>query len=369
GSSVVILNILIRDSVISSDFLYRYYTYKQMDFGVAFDEATMEKLSLGTGRDDIFQKNCQALLKKEGLDITLEIRKGHNAKMIFGDEMVAVALNFRFDPEGLVIRKGGQIPKLRNEILMDYDTAKGRGLEIGDTVIIQYNKYTPDRLSTVETQEEFVITGFVNRLSRFNDRDVIMAKAFDDAPGEGNEISGVGIKINAPKSEHAEVIKRVNELFKDQIFDTEEMVAKGFLGLYNVLFTFMRNVMVVVVAGVLGFLVVMYQTIFMKDEEAEIALMTSAGFEERSTKGWQFLRMMILFVAGMILAMILTPTVVTYVMGLIFNALLGLTGFVFTRGFLKALLWIVLITVVISLVMMVVLRKIRNIEIWRIRNE
>ena len=369
GSSVVIMNVQIRDSVISSDFLYRYYTFKQMDFGISFDEATVDKLSMGTGRADIFMKNCEALMKKEGIDVTLELKKAHNAKMLFGEQMEDVLLNFGFDPEGLLLRKGGQIPKLWNEILMDYDTAKQRGLAVGDVVTIQYDKYAPDRLSTVETKEEFVITGFVDRLSRFNEKDVIMAKVFNDAPSEGSSIQGVGLKINGPASKKAEVIAKAQKVFPDQIFDTEEMISTGFLGLYNVLFTFMRNLMIVVVTGVLGFLVVMYQTIFMKDEESEIALLASAGFEEKSTKGWQFLRMLILFGVAMILSLIITPTLVAWLLGALFHWLIGLTGFAFSRGFLKACLWVIFITAVISLVMLLVLRKIRDIEIWRIRNE
>lgn len=369
GSIVVILNIQVRDSVISSDFLYQFYTFKQMDFGASFDEATYNELSLGTGRGDLFIRNFEAMMMKEGIDVTLEMKKAHNAKMIFGDLTEMVLLNFGFDPEGLRIRKGGQIPKLRNEILMDYDTAGSFGLAVGDTVIIEYDKYNEDRLATKKTQEEFVITGFVDRLSKFNEKDVIMAKEFSDAPGEGSTLQGVGIRINVPDSEKAAVIERMKILFPDQIFDTEVMVATGFLGMYNVLFTFMRNLMIVVVAGVLAFLAVMYQTIFMKDEEPEIALLASAGFEEKSTKGWQFLRMMILFGVAMLLSLILTPTVVVWLIGALFKMILGLTGFGFTRGFLKACLWTIFITAMISVVMLIVLRKIRNIEIWRIRNE
>ena len=107
----------------------------------------------------------------------------------------------------------------------------------------------------------------------------------------------------------------------------------------------------------------------MKDEEPEIALLASAGFGEKSTKGWQFLRMMILFGAAMVLSLILTPTVVVWLIGALFKMILGLTGFGFTRGFLKACLWTIFITAMISVVMLIVLRKIRNIEIWRIRNE
>ena len=150
---------------------------------------------------------------------------------------------------------------------------------------------------------------------------------------------------------------------------TDRDLIAAMLSMYDVLFTFMRNLMIVVVAGILGFLVVMYQTIFMKDEEPEIALLMSTGVDERSTKNWQFLRMMLIFGVGVALSLILTPTIVARLLGVLFNLMLGLTGFRFTRGLLMSVIWTIFITAFIAIVTRIVIRKIRNIEIWRIRNE
>ena len=79
--------------------------------------------------------------------------------------------------------------------------------------------------------------------------------------------------------------------------------------------------------------------------------------------------MMILFVVAMVISLLFTPTLISRAIGLLFNAMLGLTGFVFTGGLVLSIIWTIFITLFITVVMILVTRKIRNIEIWRIRNE
>ena len=366
GSSVVLMNIQIKDSVISTDFFYKFYDFKHIDAIVNWNGATWNELSGGSNSSQIFMKNFNKLMEEKGIDATLELRDAQNAQMLFGDEAVIIQMGFGFDPEGMVIRAGGTYPVLKNEIIMDYYTASQHDVKIGDSVTIKYDKYTEDRLSTFETEEEFVVTGFVDRLSKFNEKSVIMAKDFNDAQSQG--FDACGLTLNVPESEMEAERAKLFDAFPGQCMTVEEGIAT-MLGMYKVLFEFMRNLMFVVVAGVLGFLVVMYQTIFMKDEESEIALLSSTGFDEKSTKGWQFRRMMILFVTGVLLSLILSPTVGAALLAKLFCGMLGITGFGFTRGLGLSFVWVIFITVFISVVMVLVLRKIRNIEIWRIRNE
>ena len=366
GSSVVLINIQIRDTVISSDFLYKFYTWKKLDAVTMLDDKKFDELTNGTNRSDIFKSNIDALFEQDDISGTLETKDCQNAKMLFGNETETILLSFNFNPEGIVIRDGGQYPKLRNEILMDYYTASSHGVDIGDKVLIAYNKYSEDRLTVKEAQEEFIVTGFVDRLSAFNDRDVIMSAEFNDAESEGWDV--VGFTLDVPDSEKDAEYEKLEKLFPGQMMTDDELIV-AFLGMYDVLFSFLRNLMMVVVTGVLGFLVVMYQAVFMKDEEPEIALLLSTGVEEKTVKRWQFLRMMILFATATIISLLVTPSIISRVIGLLFNAMLGLTGFVFSGGVILSIIWTIFIAMFIAVVMMLVIRKIRNIEIWRIRNE
>ncbi|MBO4390226.1 MAG: ABC transporter permease [Lachnospiraceae bacterium] len=366
GSIVVIMNIQIRDSVISTDFLYKFYNYKELEAVPNVDQATLRDLSQNSGDADIFRRNFNKMMEKNDIPLTIEIAKSQGARMVFGETSEAILLHFGFDPEGMVIRSGSAYPKLENEVLIDYHTAEAHHLKIGDQVTIEYEKYTPDRLSSDQMRDTFYITGFVDRLSNFNDKDVIMAEAFRDAVPDG--WNPVGVTIDAPESEKPAIVERLKELLPGQVMSSEELISNG-LGMYDVLFSFLRNMMIIVVTGVLGFLTVMYQTLFMKDDESEIALLKSSGFGNGTTGLWQFLRMMILVVIGMVLSVIITPTLVAYLLGAAFNMMIGITGFTFTRGVGLSFLWVVFIILVIGAVVALVLKNIDKIEIGRIRNE
>ena len=147
GSCVVLMNIQIKDSVISTDFFYKFYDFKHIDAIVNWNGATWNELSGGSNSSQIFMKNFNKLMEEKGIDATLELRDAQNAQMLFGDEAVIIQMGFGFDPEGMVIRAGGTYPVLKNEIIMDYYTASQHDVKIGDSVTIKYDKYTEDRLT------------------------------------------------------------------------------------------------------------------------------------------------------------------------------------------------------------------------------
>ena len=367
GSIVVLTSIMFRDTVISPDFMYKYYTFKEMDFVINMTDKTINELSLGTERNDIIMRQFDKLMEKENIPARIEFIDMQDGKIVFDNSEEIATIYYNADPEGMRIRDGGQYPKLRNEILIDYFTAEEHDLHIGDKVTLEYNKLSEDRLSSKKTKEEFVITGFLDRLSAINTRDVFMSAEFKDAAvgGGGNVLS---YKLDCPEKDKDQYRARLKELFPDDYMSDTEFIS-AMLGLYNTIFSFMRNIFVIVVAGVLAFLVVMYQTIFMKDEESEIALLTSTGFDDRTTKGWHILRMMLLFTGANVLAIILAPTLISWLTGALFHAMLGLTGWRITGGFGLSVLWVIFISVVTFVVITLVARKIEKIEVWRIRNE
>ena len=367
GCIVVLMSIMIRDTVINADFLYKYYSFKQMDFVLNLTDKTKEELSLGTGRIDVMLRQFDSMMEKEGIPAKIEMVYMQDSTLVFGDEEDAVLMYYNFDPEGLRIREGSRYPLLENEILIDQYAAESRGLAIGDKLTIRYEKLSEDRLSSNKAEDEFIITGFVDRLSNINGKQVIMSKAFKDA-AVGGGFNTIGFTLDAPEKEKDAYRQRLQELFPDDYMTDTEFVA-SILGLYDMMFSFMRNAFVIVVACILGFLTVMYQVIFMKDEEAELALLTGTGIDDKSTKGWHFLRMMIIFGAACILAVILTPTLVSYLGGLLFKKMLGVTGWELTGGFGLAVAGLAFITILIAVIMKIVVKKIESIEIWRIRNE
>lgn len=366
GSLVVMIGIQIHDSMISTDFLHKYYTHGDLDFNITITDKFAKEMSNDTFNDLIMEKNINEALKKEGIPASVDLVRTSNCALVTDDKTMLLYMNSGIDVSRIHIMDGGQIPLLENELLIDKNTAKIYGFEIGDTVKIEYDKYTPDRLRPHKTVDEFIITGYIDRLTAFNTAEVIMSEAFDDAVMEGYSFEGG--RIDAPESEKPEYLAKIIALFPENA--TEAIHASSdFLAMYDLLLSFVRDSMIVIVMGVLVFLTVMYQTIFLKDEEHETALLKSCGFDDPAVKRWQFCRMMVLFGVSQAVAAVLMPTIITKAAAFIIGRLTGLQSWTFTRGFGNSVLWLVFITGVIAIVDMIVLKGVEKTEVWRIRNE
>ena len=130
-------------------------------------------------------------------------------------------MNTGIETDRLYMVKGGQFPVLRNEILIDRYNALHNGYQIGDSVTIEYEKYDADRLSHQKTKEDFVITGYIDRLSRMNSIDVITSKAFDDAVIDYYD--AMGVRIDAPASEKPGYAQQIKALFPDAYIEPTEV--------------------------------------------------------------------------------------------------------------------------------------------------
>lgn len=366
GSILVMYSIQLHDTMISPDFLHKYFTIGDIDFGIEPDTAFFEEMSSNTYRPDIAERNTNAKLQSNGIPAEVDYSMNTNANLCAEDGYISIVMYSGVQSDRLYIVKGGQPPLLPNEILIDHYTAVCHGYKIGDTVTIEYEKYDADKLSHSVARDKFVITGYIDEISKVNNINVIMSEDFHDAVTDYWDI--VGFRIHAPESEKLGYMEQIAALFPDVYVDKLEL-GGNFLSMYDILFSFVRNVMIVVVSSVLAFLTVMYQTLFIKDEENETAMLKSCGFDDSSIKKCQFLRMLLLFGAAQVLAAVLMPTGVTWLNNIVIRRLLGLTNWEFTGSWIPCALWIVFVTVLVAAVDLIVLRGIEKIEIWRIRNE
>ncbi|MBR5372016.1 MAG: ABC transporter permease [Oscillospiraceae bacterium] len=366
GSLLVMFSIQLRETVISTEFLKSYYTVTDADFGLDLSKDLRNRMSMNTGRLDLVERNINKEFEKAGIPAELDIAMMSYSSFITDRGTVSGQLVYDTHPERMRILDGGQVPQLKNEVLMDRYTAESLGCGIGDTIRVKYDKYSEDGLSASSQTEEFVITGFVDRLAAMNNTEVITSAEFSGAVLTG--YCAAGFRIDAPESEKAGYAAKIAELFPDESI-APIRVGGDFLAGYDILFSFVRDAMVVIVAFVLIFLSVMYQTIFMKEEENEAAMLKSCGIEDGSVKRWQFLRMMILFVGSQILAAVLMPTAVTWGCTSLFRGIVGLTSWRFTGSALPCVIWCAAITVLMAAAEWIVLRGVDKIEIWRIRNE
>ncbi len=366
GSLLVMITLQLRDTMISTDFLTNYYDYTDLDFGMGATPDFWKEMTLDTGRPDIAEHNINEAFRKNNIPAELDISYYNYADIIKDGKKTHVSMVSGSDPSKFRMIKGGQPPVLKNEIMMDKFTADSLGYGIGDTIYIEYYKYDEDRLYTKKTKEGFVITGFVDRLSNFNNSEVYMSVDFNDVPLYDCHFTG--FRIDAPRSEKAKYAEQIRELFPNNTVDVLE-VDGNWLAMYDMLLSFIRNMIVIMTACLFAFLTLMYQSIFMKDEENETAMLKSCGFDDGSVKKWQFFRMITLFAVSQAAAAILMPLAGTKLLGAVFRSITGLCNWEFSRGQTSCIIWVAGITVIIAIVEAIVLRGIEKTEIWRIRNE
>lgn len=365
-SLLVMFSIQLRETVISKEFLRNYYTTEELDFGMDISKDLIRRMSMNTGRADLAERNINKLFAENGIPADIDLVKYSVGNLVTEEGAISAQLVFGIDPARLRILEGSQPPQLSNELMMDRCTADQLGYRIGDTVKVKYDKYAEDKVSSSQVTEEFVITGFVDRLTAMNAIDLIMSRDFDSAVQSAR--GAAGFRIQAPESEKAEYVKQIEALFPDEVIDPLR-VNGDFLSGYDILFSFVKNAMIVIAAGVLMFLTVMYQTIFIKEEENETAMLKSCGLEDGTVKRWQFLRMMLLFLGSQALAALLMPTAVTWGCTALFRSLLGLTSWKFCSTPLQCGIWCAVSAGMIAAVECIVLKGIEKIDIWRIRNE
>ena len=366
GSLMVMLTVQLRDTMISKDFLINYYDYTDLDFGLDSTPDFWKKMTLDTGRPDIAEYSVNEAFRKNNIPAELDVAYYSYANIVTDGKKSNVQMVSGTDPAKIRMIKGGQPPVLTNEIMIDKFTADNLGYSIGDTIYVEYEKYDADRLYTKLTTDSFVITGFVDRLSNFNNSEVYMSADFNDAPSMGCHF--MGFRIDAPRAEKAKYVEQIKALFPNNTVEPLE-VDGNWLAMYDMLLSFIRNIVVIMTACLFAFLTLMYQSIFMKNEENETAMLKSCGFDDGSVKKWQFFRMMTLFAVSQAAAAILMPTVGTKLMSSMFSMITGLCNWKFSQGQTSCIIWVAGITVIIAIVEAIVLKGIEKTEIWRIRNE
>ena len=260
----------------------------------------------------------------------------------------------------------GVNPVLRNEVIVDAYHANLCGIAVGDTLNVSYYKFSDDGLTSDLVSEDFIVVGL------YDGPEVYLAVTWGDAfegCARGSTLP-YGCVINAPKDQHPHVIEQLRELFgKGSIRDYDEHTAyclKDLHAMWNLILTIIIPFIVVLMIMV----TVLYMSVNIQDEVPEIALLKSCGFTNGSIKGWQIIRGFLILISSAVIAIIFDNTVALFLVTKLYNTMGHIVRLVPNRNILSFYVVIpVLIIVSILLVLSIVLKKVNQIELWRIRND
>ena len=181
------------------------------------------------------------------------------AEMSFGDRTVVCNIRWLDSPTSEVRFVGsGNAPKLRNEVAVGYYFAEQNGLDIGDSINIEYDRLCEDMVSSEKATESFIITAFFDEYGSQNPT-MLMGDEFEGSTVQSEDI--FSCVLDVPAYQYDEYISKMQALYPDgEIeFIKEDQVMEHYLTGYERMFNLIILVVSVVAAIVLMLLTGLYE--------------------------------------------------------------------------------------------------------------
>lgn len=371
GISMILLVVQIKDSVCGPEYAREYLQIDTLDFYMDINDKYYDKLYRKEGSETKVYAYIKKNLEENGVPAKVEYFDTTVATLKFEEKEQSVYIMHGIsDPKEVIYIDGGKAPTLYNEVALAYLGAKDNGVELGDIVSIEFNKYCEDNISFETVTEEFVVTAFFDGQC-WGTFPVIMGKEFEGAVVNGFSYP-FKLEMDCEKKDYDIYYKKMDDLYTDDEirFIPKEEALNEFLVGYDDMFTLMLKVVSIIVAVVLMLLTVLYQNIFIEDETADIAMLKSLGFHNYSIKLWQHSRIMILAGVSVITALIFIQTIGHFIIGKIVSAIIHVVNFTFVVKFIPNFVIVPLcFAALISIALIPVIKIIDTIQIWRVRNE
>ena len=307
-------------------------------------------------------------VNKEGIGMSIRYMKGAAANLIIdGKDDYGCRLWFGDTyNEDFKIKKGSKLPVHANEVAMSYFTARKEGFKIGDSITLELDEYDEDHISYHTVQRDFIITGFFDMMEE-GFPELIAGKEYDGAVDSSNRITN--IHLDAPKSEHPAIIKRLKERFGEEHIDTfEDLVRSNFRYITNTVDA-LKLIFIVIVAFILALNTTLYTTVDLSGETPGIAMLKCVGFSNKDIRKWQMIRMFMILAVSILLAYLLEFIGADLLAGKVFE-IFGNTGVHLVPDVLENFIIIPVIIMIIGFAAMrICLMKVKSINLWNIREE
>ena len=369
GACMILTVIMIKDSICSKDYFMKYWQQGQMDFEAIPEVEYLDKLANKAGNYKAGIELINKNFEEHGIPAEIEYCAAQGAAYYIDGQERTCYLMFDLKDASEVVLVKGNSPMLRNEIAIPYRLAMDNGLNIGDSITIKYEKYNMNHVTTSKVTEDFVITGFFEGFGLQLPKMLLSSQIDNVVPNYGyHEFS---YKLNCDPRDYDRYYKMMDDLYTDDEirFIRSEDVEEYEMGSYIALLNAMLLIVSIVVVIVVTMLTCMYETIFIDEEVADVALLKSMGFERKTVRSWHRLRMVILSIASGLASVLI---MVTLIKSLLERAIVS---FIRTYTFdvpVRGIHFVVVPLLIVALVTIVVipaLKPMDKIQIWRVNNE
>ena len=346
----------------------KYQLGLKIDFYIDFSDEQLKEYLSKTGSETGMMNLINEELEVAGIPakIHYDILTNGKTTMPDGEERDISMLFGDVDTEEFTYREGGTAPKLKNEIALSYFTAKEKGLQIGDKITIAYYELGEDNISMKEVKGEFIITGFFDYMEQ-GSTTAIMGNEFENGYNMGYFV--IKEEINAPADQKEKYVEEIQNLYGKESVKTTQEYLDYYMSDINGILTLLEYVLSTIIILVMILITSLYSSVLLEEEIPSIAMLKSLGFENNGVKAWQLLRMGILLVISIVAGNLLVGTAGQLLITQLFG-FLGLTGFTFIIEPITTYVIVPLLVIAVVLITMLIrLKSIKNVEIWKIREE
>ena len=369
GICIVMFVVRLNDTIMTTDYAHKYFQQGQLDFLITIEDNYYSKLISGQGSYKGAIDVINSDFEKNGIPAHMVTSEYGNGIMRFKDKETVCQFTWRDAPSTELIYLEGNAPKLKNEVAIGYYTAMEKGIKIGDTVSLEYDKFEDDHVTLHKVKEDFLVTALVDRFGN-NVPLIIMGDDFEGSIVIGGE--SFSSTIDAPGSQHNEIIEKMQALYPNgevTILHNNEIMPHFLVG-YKQMFNLIILIVSSVCAVVLLLLTSLYENIFIDEETADIALLKSMGFGNGVIRAWHFLRLMLLSAFSLLLTYVFMATAGNFLISSLFKSIMKCGDFNLkvlpVNNFVIIPFFVLTGLAVVTYLMT---RITNRIQIWKVRNE
>lgn len=250
------------------------------------------------------------VLKKQGLEAEVWVEKEYTVSCYGADP--AILCNYYTsqmigkEEEDYDLVEG-KLPVFANEIMVTEKTAEELGVGIGDHIYFQY----PDR------EEAFLVTGFYQSMMNMGNGFRVSRKAEFENQYLGG-ILGIQVKMEDEGKEE-ELKELILDAFPDYKVSSSGEYISGMIGGVLDQMDALQMLLSGVVLSINILITVLMMKTLITRERGEIAILKSIGFSDRTLRGWQSLRILLVLGAAILIGTVLSGPLSRMALGPIFG--------------------------------------------------
>ncbi len=369
GIVVIFMLLQLKRTIVNENFSKTYWQIADREVFIRPDEGLRDKLIQQEGSYRNVFLYYERFFNENGVPLNIQIADMQNAFMINGDEKEGIDLYFGdFEPDRLTIVKGGRTPEKTNEVAVSHFLQKTKGVQIGDTITIEYMVYSDDGFSRETKTRDFLVTAYIETYG-LRSADIFTAGLKEDIVMDSWDLFNEG--IDADGAEYDAAIEKMRELMPGaQIWNKDQVLAFDLGDQFGGIIDLLTIVLSIILGITFSAMTLLYEQIFIEEETADIAMMKSMGMDRATIRKWHFERIMILIAIASVIGIIMAFTVSKYALELLGISTLSIVSFsIADPPLLSVVIVPAVLAMLISLVLMVAMKSMDDIQIWRVRNE